>query len=553
MTTAAIYARYSSDLQREASIDDQVRICKERLGREGWRLHQVYSDREISGSNLLRAGVQSLMADAGRRHFSVVVAESLDRLSRDQEDIAALYKRLSFAGVKIFTLSEGEINELHIGLKGTMGALYLKDLADKTRRGLRGRVEAGKSGGGLTYGYDVVKTLDANGEPIRGERTINEDQARIVRRIFQEYAIGRSSRTIAVGLNKDGVPGPSGKEWGHSTINGNRARGTGILNNELYIGRLVWNRLRYVKDPLTGKRVSRLNPEEDWIIQDVPEMRIVDQELWDRVKARQKKTGVDTRGKAAPTDGFWNRRRPKTLFSGLLKCGVCGGGFVKISTEHFGCATARNKGTCANLRTIRRDRMEETILAGLRDHLMDPALYEVFAEEFTQHANRLRMEHNATLAGYKAELERIDRRIKKLIDAVADGMPGSVVKDEMISLADRKEELKHLLDTTEEAPTLLHPNMAKLYRERIAALADALNQPDQQTEAADIIRTLVDRIDLRPDEADPKGLVIDLHGALAGILSLCAESKKAPAVSSEGLQQIKVVAGRGFEPLTFRL
>ncbi|MQX37612.1 recombinase family protein [Roseospira navarrensis] len=553
MTTAAIYARYSSDLQREASIDDQVRICKERLTREGWRLHQVYSDREISGSNLLRAGVQALMADAGRRHFSVVVAESLDRLSRDQEDIAALYKRLSFAGVKIVTLSEGEINELHIGLKGTMGALYLKDLADKTRRGLRGRVEAGKSGGGLTYGYDVVKTLDANGEPIRGERTINEDQARIVRRIFEEYAIGRSSRTIAVDLNKDGVPGPSGKEWGHSTINGNRERGTGILNNELYIGRLVWNRLRYVKDPSTGKRVSRLNPEDEWIIQDVPEMRIVDQDLWDRVKARQKKTGVDTRGKAAPTDGFWNRHRPKTLFSGLLKCGVCGGGFVKISTEHFGCATARNKGTCSNLRTIRRDRMEETILAGLRDHLMDPALYEVFAEEFTKHANRLRMEHNATLAGYKAELERIDRRIKKLIDAVADGMPGSVVKDEMIALADRKEDLKHRLATTDEAPTLLHPNMAKLYRERIAALADALNQPDQQTEAADIIRTLVDRIDLRPDEADPKGLVIDLHGALAGILSLCAESKKAPAVSSEGLQQIKVVAGRGFEPLTFRL
>jgi DNA invertase Pin-like site-specific DNA recombinase len=553
MTIAAIYARYSSDLQREASIDDQVRICRERLTREGWRLHQVYSDREISGSNLLRAGVQTLMADAGRGYFSVIVAESLDRISRDQEDIAALYKRLSFAGVKIVTLSEGEINELHIGLKGTMGALYLKDLADKTRRGLRGRVEAGKSGGGLTYGYDVVKTLDANGEPIRGERTINEDQARIVRRIFEEYATGRSSRTIAVDLNKDGVPCPSGKAWGHSTINGNRERGTGILSNELYIGRLVWNRLRYIKDPATGKRVSRLNPEDEWIIQDVPDMRIVDQELWDRVKARQKKTGVDTRGKSAPTDGFWNRRRPKTLFSGLLKCGECGGGFVKISTEHFGCATARNKGTCANLRTIRRDRMEETILSGLRDHLMDPALYEVFAEEFTRHANRLRMEHNATLAGYKAELERIDRRIKKLIDAVADGMPGSVVKDEMISLADRKEELKHLLDTTEEAPTLLHPNMAKLYRERIAALADALNQPDQQTEAADIIRTLIDRIDLRPDETDPKGLVIDLHGALAGILSLCAASKKAPAVSSEGLQQIKVVAGRGFEPLTFRL
>ncbi len=551
MTIAAIYARYSSDLQRDASIDDQVRICKERLTRDGLRLHQVYSDRGISGSNLLRPGVQSLMADAGRGHFSVILAESLDRLSRDQEDIAALYKRLSFAGVKIVTLSEGEINELHIGLKGTMGALYLKDLADKTRRGLRGRVEAGKSGGGLTYGYDVVKAFDANGERVRGDRTINEAEARIVRRIFDEYTVGRSARTIAVGLNADGIPGPSGKAWGFSTISGNRERGTGILNNELYIGRLVWNRLRYVKDPSTGKRVSRLNPPDEWIVQDVPDLRIVDQDLWERVKARQKKTGFGT--KTASIDDLWTRRRPKTLFSGLVKCGVCGGGFIKISAEHFGCATARNKGTCANLRTIRRDRMEETILAGLQHHLMDPALYEVFADEFTRHVNTIRMEHNATLAGYRAELGRIGRRIKKLIDAIADGTPPKMVNDELIAIGDRKDELEHLLATTDAAPPLLHPNMAKLYRERIAALAEALNHPDQRAEAAEIIRTLIDRIDLRPDEADPKGLVIDLHGALAGILSLCSESKKAPAVSSEGQVQVSMVAGRGFEPLTFRL
>jgi len=72
-----------------------------------------------------------------------------------------------------------------------------------------------------------------------------------------------------------------------STIHGNRLRGTGILNNELYIGRLVWNRLRYVKDPETGKRVSRLNPDSGWIVQSVPGLRIVDQELWERVKTRQ--------------------------------------------------------------------------------------------------------------------------------------------------------------------------------------------------------------------------------------------------------------------------
>jgi hypothetical protein len=187
---------------------------------------------------------------------------------------------MRFVCINIVTLSEGEVNELHIGLKGTMGALYLKDLADKTRRGLRGRVEDGKSGGGLCYGYDVVKQFDANGEAIRGDRTINEVEADIVRRIFSDYLAGQSSRTIAMTLNREGVSGPQGSKWGLSTIHGNPKRGVGILNNELYVGKLVWNRLRYINDPDTGKRVSRLNPESEWVIQDVPELRIVEQDVW---------------------------------------------------------------------------------------------------------------------------------------------------------------------------------------------------------------------------------------------------------------------------------
>jgi site-specific DNA recombinase len=167
--------------------------------------------------------------------------------------------------------------------------MLLKDLADKTRRGLRGRVENGKSGGGLCFGYDVVRQFDADGEPIRGDRTINPAEASVVCRIFSEYLAGKSSRTIAWELNKEGIPGPQRSEWGPSTIHGNPKRGVGILNNELYVGRLVWNRLRYLKDPDTGKRVSRNNPESEWIIQDVPELRIIDHDVWNAVKAQQQK------------------------------------------------------------------------------------------------------------------------------------------------------------------------------------------------------------------------------------------------------------------------
>jgi hypothetical protein len=115
------------------------------IARDG-RPPGTYSDAAISGSTMiLRPGVRSLLHEALAGRFDVVLAEALDRLSRDQEDIAALFKRLRFAGVPIITLSEGEISELHVGLKGTMNALFLKELAAKTHRGLRGRVEAGKA------------------------------------------------------------------------------------------------------------------------------------------------------------------------------------------------------------------------------------------------------------------------------------------------------------------------------------------------------------------------------------------------------------------------
>ena len=132
----ALYARYSSDQQRAASIEDQFRVCRERAGREGWKIAGAYKDSAISGdSMILRPGIQALLEDARRGMFEILLAEALDRVSRDQADVATLYKHLRFAGVTVVTLAEGEISELHVGLKGTMNALFLKDLAAKTHRG----------------------------------------------------------------------------------------------------------------------------------------------------------------------------------------------------------------------------------------------------------------------------------------------------------------------------------------------------------------------------------------------------------------------------------
>ncbi|MFD2252671.1 DNA invertase Pin-like site-specific DNA recombinase [Pseudochelatococcus lubricantis] len=131
----AIYARYSSDNQRDASIEDQIRLCRLHAEKQGWHVVEEYTDHAISGASLLRPGIQALISDAARGRFDLILSEAMDRLSRDQEDIAGIFKRMSYEYVKIVTLSEGEVTHLHVGLKGTMNALFLKALADNTRRG----------------------------------------------------------------------------------------------------------------------------------------------------------------------------------------------------------------------------------------------------------------------------------------------------------------------------------------------------------------------------------------------------------------------------------
>jgi site-specific DNA recombinase len=540
----AIYARYSSDNQRDASISDQMRVCRAFAERQGWTIAQEYSDHAVSGATLLRSGFQELMRDALNRRFDVVLAESFDRFSRDQEDTAGLFKRLTFAGVNIVTLAEGDITHLHIGFKGTMNALFLKDLAEKTHRGLRGWIEDGKSAGGLCYGYRVVKTI-SGGSVSTGEREIESAEAAVIERIFREFIAGVSPKQIAKNLNREGVPGPFGGAWSPSTIYGNATRGTGILNNELYVGRLVWNRLRYVKNPDTGKRVSRLNPTSEWMSREVPELRIVPDDLWTAAKSRQKQTRHAM--KAAGAIGV--AKRPQYLFSGLMKCGVCGAGFIMSSKNRLGCFGARDQGRCDNHLTIRRDEVEAGVLTALQDKLLCQDLFEEFCDEFTREMNRLRMEHRAGLSAAEREIERIEVRRKKLIEMVMNGVAPSEVKDELNANATKREELKVTIAAADAPPPLLHPEMAGLYRQKVTALAQALEHPETRTEASEALRGLIDAIVLTPSQGE---LQIELKGNLAAMLGATVQTKRSPESDDLSLQ-VSLVAGAGFEPATFGL
>jgi site-specific DNA recombinase len=541
----AIYARYSDDAQDPRSIDDQVRLCREHAVRAGLGdVVAVYADYALSGASLrTRPEALRLIADARSGRFERVLVEALDRISRDQEDVAAIYKRLGFAGVALISVAEGEINELHIGLKGTMNALFLKDLAAKVRRGQAGRAAAGSVPGGLAYGYRMVREIDARGELVRGRRAIDEDQASIVRRIFAEYAAGVSPRAIAAALNRDHVPSPTGGAWNASTIGGNRGRASGILWNEAYAGRLVYNRTRFVRDPESGKRISRLNPADRWIVTPVPGLRIVDDAAWAAAQGRH----AQYSGKP-----LHQCRRPRHAFSGLLRCAECGAGYAVRRRDELGCNGLRERGNCANTTVIRVDELERRVLDGLQRRLLAPDAIAAYLQEYHTERSRLHAAERRRSGDLRRRQAEIAGELERLIDALAKGFAAAEsLRERVLALeAEKKAAADALADlgTTDEVVTL-HPRMIDRYRRRVADLATALaGDPEARRAALSIVREFVEKVEIGPPPAPGLPATVTAYGLLPRVLAFARERQQAangPTVS--------VVAGEGFEPPTLGL
>ena len=343
-------------------------------------------------------------------------------------------------------------------------------------------------------------------------------------RIFRDYAAGQSSRAIAWALNRDGIPGPFGRAWGPSTIHGNPKRGNGILNNELYIGRLVWNRQRFIKDPETGKRVSRPNPEAEWIIQEVPELRIIDDALWQRVKDRQRALAFTPKDRSQRTRCSIGGGR-STCSPDWRSAAQCGGGYVLISKDLLGCATARNKGTCRNRLNIRRDALEASVLSGLRTHLMQPELFREFCAEFTAEINRLRMEERASQSAWEAELPRIDRELGKLLEVLKAGGPIETIVAEMKRLETRKAELtEKLADAHEPAAAATSRTWPRSGGSGSRSCTGRCRTKPRRPRRSTLLRSLIDRVTLVPEDGE---LAIELRGDLGGDAGVQREQEEA--------------------------
>jgi site-specific DNA recombinase len=524
----AIYARFSSELQNQRSIDDQVALCREHAARRGWPITDVYADYAVSGASVHgRFSFERLVADARSGLFEQILAEDLDRLSRNQADIAGLYERMSFLGVRIHTVGDGDVSEMHIGLKGTMSALFLKTLALKIHRGMSGRVRAGKVPGGLGYGYRVGAT---------GERIIVAEEAEVVARVFRETVHGSSPRSIAAGLNRDSIPSPRGGQWNASTINGSRKRGNGILRNEAYVGVLVWNRQRFLKDPDTGKRVTRINANDQLMRARVDELRIIDDATWQRVQSILANKGGEHASHA---------RKSRHLFSGLMRCGACGGSYISAGGSkypRFKCSARHESGTCDNKRMISARIIETRVLTAIEQDLLDPHAVAEAIKAYAEERRRLQASRADDERRRARRIGEIDRSINNLISLAENGADAATIGPRLRDLEAERTALRRQAAAGDAAAVTLHPSLAEHYRSLVAELRAGLAQRDHAAKAEVLtkVRALIDRIIIYPND-DPKGRDIELVGQLA---ALTGPAEKLS--TSMGL----MVAEEGLEPPT---
>jgi site-specific DNA recombinase len=539
---AAVYARFSSDKQNERSIDDQVDFCRGLCERAGYTVADVYSDKAVSGASTIhRPGWQQLMHDAIAGKFSVVVIEDIDRCFRDEADYHIARKRLSFLEID-FHSAGGIVSRIEGSIRALQGAIELEKLAQKTHRGQKGAVQRGNIAGGRSYGYRPVK-----GQP--GKVEIIGPEAMIIRRIFQEYVAGVGPREIVRRLNNERIPAPRGGKWRASTIIGSRKRANGILQNALYNGEIVWNRQRFRKNPDTDTRVSRPNPESDWVRTKAPEMRIVDSETFQAAQCRRAERGGEQRYVG----------RPRHLLSGLIKCGCCDSTYIVAGKDKRGtylrCSGFSENGSCENRRTIGMAWLEAKVLDAIEHRLAAPDLIAEYVREYHRLCKKALGDKAKVRARLERQLIEVKAECNRIVDAILAEEATRTLSERLTVLEARRAELESNVEAVAAPVVEIHPRAGDVYRRQVADLKGLLAQatPEKRLEAQALLRSLIAKIVVRP--LAPYGVVeFDVYGALASLLVLSQPKAKKAAIDGDLRESMGVmVAGVGFEPTTFRL
>lgn len=515
MTRAVLYARYSTDMQREQSIDDQFRVCERLAERNGFTITARFFDRAISGGTVQRPQYQAMLAAGRRGEYDVIMSEDTSRLWRNLAEQSPRLAELSDLGIAVVTHdldTRHESAEIMGAVGGAMATAYRKEIGRRVRRGLEGLARNGKPAGGRSYGYVPAAQSGT------GQIEIDSKQAAIVVRVFEMYADGYSPRAIAATLNHERVPSPGagwGREhrrkagWVASVIHGNPTRGLGILNNETYRGVVVWNRSRWIRSAADSSRRRQVqNPKVEWITRPDERLRIVSGDLWKRVKARQAdqahRIGERVKSGMSKAQALRTGAGPKFLLSSLLRCAECGSSLAIAGRDVYCCSGHTNGGAslCKNDALLPRVPAEKEVLKGIKRELRSPAVIKEICR-------RVRAALNAPKPKAPDGAARIEQ-LKAEIGNIADAIAGGVLRASptmAARLASAEAELERLETADQEAVapkadiTRLLADMPKRALRAVDRLEETLAAGDM-TRARQEIRNHVGIVTMEADERE---------------------------------------------------
>lgn len=395
-TRAAIYKRYSCDMQRPASLEDQERNCREHAAQQGWIVLDEYvrSDVAQSGKTLRhRHALESLLTDAEQDQppFDVLMVDEGSRLTRKLKDALGIAELLKFHSVRLVIVnrkldSDDPNFQTMLILNGMVDEQNSEQMRYRVRRGHIGRVLNGFSPAGRCYGYRSKAVPNANHPELQGraaiegyESIVYEPEAATIRRIFDLYAGGLSISDISRKLNGERVPAPGKSSIGPNYSCWQASAVKRLMQNEKYIGVRIYGKTTQPIDPKTERAKTRKNPPEKWIRKEVPSLRIVTDQVWMRVQERLKI--VNEKMTRRRVGGLNRAKRRDYLFSGLLECGVCGSPMnICSSGPSYVCSSWRHRGGCTNSLWIKEERLTSQLIAALAKNILVPEVMDYFVD-----------------------------------------------------------------------------------------------------------------------------------------------------------------------------
>jgi site-specific DNA recombinase len=517
---AAIYARYSSDLQRDTSLEDQIAVARRYASERGWTVlkDHIYTDAGISGASIQnRPSVQRLLAAAREpKPFDVVLVDDSSRIARDIPDAIRVMQQLKFQGIRVIYISQGidsasEQADALVAVHGLIDSLYLKELAKKVKRGLAGQMDWGFSTGARQYGFrkilvpDPSGKKDAHGQPMAlGTRIeVDPDEAKVIQMVFEWAAEGVGLTSIVERLNAKGIPGTAGKRWSKTSVRR-------ILQNERYLGRQIWGQQSVEHEPGTGRRIMRDNPRSEWRVEERPELRIVSDELWDRVQQTRADIRKAVASKQNLARGKDARFHSTHLFTGFAKCHLCGAAMTSVSggmgSPRLGCNRSWNQGrdACPNRLTIRMKVAEPQILAKLQTELQQPNTLAHITKSLEKEIQRKLTAPKEGANDAQRQLEQERRKLQNLVAAIEGGAsaPSTLLK----AITDREATIKRLegeLRKRDEKPSGKQlPELSGWVREQLKDLTGLLKSDPAKVKAE--FRRLNLQLTFQPTEAEPR-------------------------------------------------